>query len=471
MTRRVQALTAEDGKQFRFYCCGPTVYGPAHIGNFRAFLAQDILRRTLEVAGLNPYLVRNLTDVDDKTIRTSQAEGKSLSEFTQYWTEKFHKDSDALNIIHPDQEPKATEHIPQQIALIEALIAKGLAYPASDGSVYFKVAAYPPYGKLSRLQDRVIATQTTTSSGQLNDADEYDRESVSDFALWKARKPEDGDNYWVSPWGEGRPGWHLECSAMSQQYLGESFDLHGGGIDLCFPHHENEIAQSEGATGKPFARHWFHNAHLQVEGEKMSKSLENLFTLDQLKEKGFTPMEVRYTLISGSYRQPLNFTFASLKSGRSAMKKMEKNLLPYLEKTGLSEIGFNKLSASPFPTDWGHFQRAWDGLANDLNVSQATGGIFAGFAALEKSELERQDILKELKALGGILYALGIQLFQAVNEPVLEIPDEISQLAEARWQAKLNKDWDNADQLRKELNDSGWNVLDKKHSYEILPLK
>lgn len=471
MTRRVQPLTAEDGKQFRYYCCGPTVYGPAHIGNFRAFLAQDVLRRTLEIAGLNPYLVRNLTDVDDKTIRASQAEGKSLNEFTQYWTEKFHEDSDALNIIHPDQEPKATEHIPQQIALIESLIKKGLAYPASDGSVYFKVAAYPPYGKLSRLQDRVIATQTTTSSGELNDADEYDRESVNDFALWKARKPEDGDNFWTSPWGEGRPGWHLECSAMSQQYLGESFDLHGGGIDLCFPHHENEIAQSEGATGKPFARHWFHNAHLQVEGEKMSKNLGNLFTLDQLEEKGFTPMEVRYTLISGSYRQPLNFTFASLKSGRSAMKKMEKNLLPYLGKTGLSEDAFTKMSAAPFPTEWGHFQRAWEGLANDLNVSQATGGIFAGFAALEKLDLETEDIMRELKALSGILYALGIQLFQTVNEPKLVIPDEITQLAEARWQAKLNKDWDNADRLRKELNDSGWNILDKKDSYEVALLK
>lgn len=471
MTRQIQPLIAEDGKQFRFYCCGPTVYGPAHIGNFRAFLAQDVLRRTLEVAGLNPYLVRNVTDVDDKTIRTSQAEGKSLTEFTQYWTDKFHEDSDALNIIHPDQEPKATDHIPQQIALIDSLMEKDLAYAASDGSVYFKVAAYPAYGKLSRLQDRVIATQATTSSGELNDADEYDRESVNDFALWKARKPEDGENYWESPWGEGRPGWHLECSAMSQQYLGESFDLHGGGIDLCFPHHENEIAQSEGATGKPFARHWFHNAHLQVEGEKMSKSLGNLFTLDQLKEKGYTPMEVRYTLISGSYRQPLNFTFASLKSGRSAMKKMEKNLLPHLEKAGLTEEAFVGMCAAPFPTEWGHFQRAWDGLANDLNVSQATGGIFAGFAALEKDSLEPDQIIQQLKALSGILYALGIQLFQKLEAPILEIPDEVILLAEVRWQAKLNKDWNNSDNIRKELNDKGWNILDKKDSYEVIHLK
>jgi len=471
MTRHIQPLMAEDGAQFRFYCCGPTVYGPAHIGNFRAFLAQDVLRRTLEVAGLNPYLVRNITDVDDKTIRTAQQEGKTLKAFTSYWTDKFHEDSEALNIIAPHQEPKATEHIPQQIGLIEKLIEKDLAYAAGDGSVYFRVAAYPPYGKLSRLQDRVIATQSTTSAGELNDADEYDRESVNDFALWKARKPEDGDNFWESPWGEGRPGWHLECSAMSQQYLGESFDLHGGGIDLCFPHHENEIAQSEGASEKPFARHWFHNAHLQVEGQKMSKSLGNLFTLEQLQEKGFTPMEVRYTLISGYYRQPLNFTFASLQAGRSAMKKMEKNVIPFLEKSDISKEDFLKLGEAPFPTDWGHFLPAWEGLTNDLNVSKATAGIFGGLVQIETMDLDAEAIQQELKALAGVLYAVGIQLFQEVEETELEIPEAIQSLAEERWQAKQDRDWDKADRLRQELQASGWNILDQKEGYEISPIK
>jgi cysteinyl-tRNA synthetase len=469
MTRSLQPLVAEDGEQFRFYCCGPTVYGPAHIGNFRAFLVQDILRRTLEIVGLNPYHVRNVTDVDDKTIRTSQAEGKSLKEFTTFWTEKFDQDSQALNVLAPHEEPKATEHIPQQIDLVKRLIEKSLAYVAKDGSVYFKVSAYEPYGKLSRLQDREVSTQSTTSSGAQNDADEYDRESVADFALWKSRKPEDGNNFWESPWGEGRPGWHLECSAMSQQYLGESFDLHAGGIDLCFPHHENEIAQSEGATGKPFAKHWFHNAHLMVEGQKMSKSLGNLYTVEELREKGFTPMEVRYCLISGHYRQPLNFTFASLKSGRSAMKKMEKAVSRLLERISISEDDFLDLAEAPFPTDWGHFSKAWEGLTNDLNVSQGTGGIFSGFAELEKLDLDSASIRKELKALATLLYALGIQLFQGEEEPVLEIPESIKALAEERWQSKQNKDWDKADALRIQLQEDGWQVLDRKDGYDLIP--
>jgi cysteinyl-tRNA synthetase len=258
---------------------------------------------------------------------------------------------------------------------------------------------------------------------------------------------------------------------MSQQYLGESFDLHGGGIDLCFPHHENEIAQSEGATGKPFARHWFHSAHLMVEGQKMSKSLGNLFTLDDLQEKGFTPMEVRYTLISGHYRQQLNFTFASLKSGRSAMKKMEKAVSRYLEQIGKTEEDFLALYGAPFPTDWGHFTRAWQGLANDLNVSQATGGIFAGFAQMDKAELDPESILKELKALAGVLYALGIQLFQKVDEAIIEIPQEIRALADERWLAKQARDWDKADALRKQLQEAGWQSLDRKDGYDLSPRK
>lgn len=258
---------------------------------------------------------------------------------------------------------------------------------------------------------------------------------------------------------------------MSQQYLGESFDLHGGGIDLCFPHHENEIAQSEGANGKPFARHWFHNAHLQVEGQKMSKSLGNLFTVEELQEKGFTPMEVRYTLISGNYRQPLNFTFASLQAGRSGMKKMEKSLIPFLEKADLSQDDFLKLSAPPFPTDWGYFAPAWEGLANDLNVSKATAGIFGGLVQLEKSDADAETIRSELKALAGVLYAIGIQLFQEVEEAELEIPEAIRTLAEERWQAKQDRDWEKADKLRKELQASGWNILDQKEGYEISSIK
>ena len=278
--------------------------------------------------------------MDDKTIQSSRVGGKSLREFTNYWIEQFHQDSQALNMLAPHEEPRATDHIDQHIGLVTQLIERDLAYVAGDGSVYFKVSAYPEYGKLSRLQEREISTQQVTSSGKRNDADVYDRESVADFALWKSRKPSDGDNFWESPWGPGRPGWHLECSAMSRHYLGDGFDLHAGGKDLCFPHHENEIAQCEGATGKRFARHWFHNAHLQVEGLKMSKSLGNLYTLADLVEKGYAPMEVRYALVSGHYRQPLNFTFSSLKSARSGLKKMRKAMGRYLDVLTMSEEDF-----------------------------------------------------------------------------------------------------------------------------------
>ena len=315
LTREVQEVYGMNGDSVRFYCCGPTVYGPAHVGNFRTFVLQDVFRRTLETSGYKTYHVRNLTDVDDKTIRESQAQGVSLAEFTDRWTKYFEKDCKSLNLLPPHAQPSAVGHVPEQIELIQRLIDAGKAYQGPDGSVYFKVDAFPEYGALSRLADREI---TTTSSAQRETSDEYDRDSAADFALWKARRPEDGDNYWSSPWGEGRPGWHIECSAICMKHLGESFDLHSGGVDLVFPHHENEIAQVEAVTHKTFARHWFHIAHLMVEGTKMSKSLGNLYTLADLQEKGYDAQTVRYVLLSGSYRQPLNFTFDSLKAAQKA---------------------------------------------------------------------------------------------------------------------------------------------------------
>ncbi|MGJ8634932.1 MAG: cysteine--tRNA ligase, partial [Luteolibacter sp.] len=295
LTRSEKPITPIDGKTYRFYACGPTVYGPAHIGNFRTFVLQDVFRRTLETGGTRTLHVRNLTDLDDKTIRDSQAAGKSLKDFTKIWTEKFHRDCKALACLPPHIEPSAIEHIPQQIAMIEKLVEKGHAYPSDDGSVYFKISSFPGYGKLSRLDERELElgkTQNTRAN-----ADEYEKDSISDFVLWKSRRPEDGENHWKSPWGQGRPGWHLECSAMIEEYLGDTFDMHSGGIDLAFPHHENEIAQSLCACGGEFAAHWFHTTHLLVDGGKMSKSLGNMYTLEDLEKKGFTAMEVRYVLI------------------------------------------------------------------------------------------------------------------------------------------------------------------------------
>lgn len=468
LSRTRQPLAPADGETFRFYCCGPTVYGPAHIGNFRAFVVQDVLRRTLEVDGLTLKHVRNITDVDDKTIRQAQAESQTLQAFTGHWTEKFHADCAALGLLPPHEEPRATAHIPEQIAMIEQLLTTGHAYPADDGSVYFKVSSCNHYGELSGLDPAELRTQSTTSAGAANDADEYDRETVADFALWKSRKPEDGDNHWPSPWGEGRPGWHIECSAMSVKYLGESFDLHGGGIDLCFPHHENEIAQSECATGsRPFCRLWFHNAHLMVEGRKMSKSLGNLHTLADLTAKGYSPMEVRYALIAGHYRQQLNFTENGLTAARSALAKIEKVLTSILERLCVSK--------SEYKQDWikpsdnvhtGMFAPAWEALCDDLNVPAALGEIFSALDDLKDPQLHDAAVAGQLHALGSLLYALGLDPF-AAEKAAADIPTKIAEIAEQRWQAKQKRNWAEADRLRDELTTAGYKVVDRKDGYEV----
>ncbi|MFZ9200937.1 MAG: cysteine--tRNA ligase [Opitutales bacterium] len=450
---------------YGMYCCGPTVYGPAHIGNFRTFVIQDTLRRTLEVAGIKVRHVRNLTDVDDKTIRGAQAAGKTLAEFTRGWTEKFHRDCAALNLLPPQVEPSAVAHIPQQVRMIEALVARGHAYVAKDGSVYFKVCSCPDYGKLSHLDRSRLSTQSTNSAGEANDADEYDRESAADFALWKARKPEDGPNFWPSPWGEGRPGWHIECSAMSLEHLGATFDLHAGGVDLCFPHHENEIAQSECATGiKGFAAHWFHSAHLMVEGEKMSKSLGNLFTLDDLTAKGWSPMEVRWALLSGHYRSPLNFTMKGLEDARSALGKLERGADALLTAAGFTRAEFAPPTTHETQVTWGRFAAAWERLCDDLNVPGALGEVFKVLAhpAVDAAQA-RQDVA----GLARILHSLGITPFAA--KPTLEVPATVRALAERRWAAKQARDFAGADALRAQIAAAGWTMLDRKDGYELKP--
>ncbi len=470
LTRQQKVLSPSDGQLFRFYCCGPTVYGPAHIGNFRTFLVQDLLRRVLEVDGLEVKHVRNITDVDDKTIRRSQEQQQSLLDFTSHWTREFHTDCSALNMLPPHVEPKATEHIDEQIQLIRMLVEKDHAYQGGDGSVYFKVGSCSHYGELSHLDREQLRTQTENSAGDRNDADEYEREAVSDFALWKARKPEDGDNFWASPWGEGRPGWHIECSAMSMRYLGESFDLHGGGVDLCFPHHENEIAQSECGTGtRPFSRHWFHSAHLMVEGKKMSKSLGNLYTLEDLKLKGYSPMVIRYALISGHYRQQLNFTFNGLKAAGSALHKLEKAVLPVLGHLGLSREDFRKYIRPSDLVQTGIFAPAWEALQDDLNVPACLGEMFSRIKQLDDPDFSKPAVDGQLQALGTLLYALGLDLFAeaAPEDSNDQAPAEITVLAEQRWQAKKDRDFALADSLRDQIAAAGWKVLDRKDGFDL----
>lgn len=470
-SRKVLPLSAEDGKQFRFYCCGPTVYGPAHIGNFRTFTLQDVFRRMLEVAGLQPVHVRNITDVDDKTIRGAQAEGTTLEAFTRKWADKFHADCAALNLLEPTVEPSAVAHIPEQIEMIEKLIVGGHAYATADGSVYFRVSSFPDYGRLARLDPDSLRTQATNSGEARNQADEYERDTVADFALWKAAKPEDGDNHWDSPWGRGRPGWHIECSAMSIKHLGNTFDLHGGGIDLIFPHHENEIAQSRCYTGQDvFARHWFHCAHLMVEGQKMSKSLGNLYTLDELRARGVTPEALRYTLMNGHYRQPLNFTFNSLHASQSALEKLEKEVSKLLEATGQTPDDWKHLAVTPaigfFAESDAPFKPAWDKLTDDLNVPGCLGALFSEFPLDAR---HGTDLPRALQGLATLLYALGLSLFVS-EERTVEVPQAIADLAQARWDAKQAKNWAMADQLRAELTAAGWQVKDHKDGYDLMPL-
>ncbi|MDR2372417.1 MAG: cysteine--tRNA ligase [Puniceicoccales bacterium] len=459
-TRKIEdIISGEPDGILRIYCCGPTVYNYAHIGNFRTFLLQDVLRRLFLTMGYSVKFVRNITDIDDKTIRGAQLENISLRSFTERWTDIFHRDCEALNILPPNVEPKAASHIAEQIAMIETLIQKKHAYIAADGSVYFRLSSFSDYGKLSRIDIKQLATQSENSAGRINLADEYDRDSVHDFALWKAYKAEDGDVFWESPWGKGRPGWHIECSAMSMKYLSETIDIHGGGIDLCFPHHENEIAQTECVTGKPFVRHWFHSEHLQVEGQKMSKSLGNLFTLADLKDKGYDAPIVRYALISGHYRQILNFTLSGLDAARSALAKLKTKIANLLKKSNFS---FNE---GFFPQDmtYYHFGTAIEALKNDLNIPKCLGEIFSVLNNVKNVE----SFLEELYVL---CFILGIErsIFYGEQNPItVEIPSDIAELAAQRWEAKRNKNFTESDRLRQLLIQRGWNIIDQKDRYEL----
>ncbi len=458
LTRELEAIRPSEQKALRFYCCGPTVYGPAHIGNLRTFVLQDVFRRVAEFLGMETCHVRNITDVDDKTIRESQKAGLPLAEFTEKWRKKFEADCAALNILPPSHAPSAVAHIEDQIRLIEKLIEKGHAYVADSGSVYYRIESFADYGKLSRLNQLGVRQN---ASERLNDSDEYGKESWQDFVLWKSWKEEDGPNRWDSPWGSGRPGWHIECSAMSMRYLGESFDLHSGGVDLIFPHHENEIAQSEAATGKPFVRHWFHIAHLRVEGEKMSKSLGNLYTLEDVEGRGNLVASLRYLLLSAHYRQPLNFTWESLAAVESSLRRIYRHT---------EDLEFS-------PTDRGRLQNmetqvfypVIEALCEDLNTPKALGALNSALRTLNESKQpEREPIRRDLTR---VLQLLGLpSSFENESNPV-DIPDEIEALARRREQARRTKAWQEADELRDALHARGWQVRDTTEGFELRPVE
>ncbi len=461
LTGTMKDVQALNGKQLGFYCCGPTVYAAAHIGNFRTFVAQDVFRRVVELGGLRTKHVRNITDVDDKTIRNSVAQNVPLIEYTQKWTAKFHDDCLALNCLPPHVEPSAVGHIAEQIGLIESLMEKGHAYASEDGSVYFRISSYGDYGKLAHLDRQSLDLGKTAQSRA--DTDEYEKDSVADFVLWKARKPEDGANYWPSPWGEGRPGWHLECSAMSHKYLGDTFDLHSGGVDLIFPHHENEIAQSRCACGGESAMHWFHITHLLVDGAKMSKSLGNMYTLDQLVEMGYSPAALRYLLSSASYRRALNFTLSGLKDAQSALNKLGRFDKQIATVSGAKEPSYKDLCKKR--PDTAPFTAAWESLEDDLNLPEALGHVFTAIKSVKPSELSAEEATQVWYALRLITEALGLTLSDPDAD--VEAPDDIRAIAEERWTARAEKNWARSDELRDQLTSLGWAVKDGKDGYQL----
>jgi len=433
------------------YCCGPTVYDFAHIGNWRTFIFGDLVRRYLQFKGYEVHHVMNITDVDDKIIKRVRESKTSLHVFTAKFETAFFDDLKTLNCQPPDQTPRATEHIPEIVSLIEKLIQRGLAYKAADGSVYFSIEKYrasgAQYGQLVKLNFDEMRV------GERVRSDEYEKEAVADFALWKTRTPDDGDVAWPSPWGEGRPGWHIECSAMSMKLLGSSFDLHLGGEDLMFPHHEDEIAQSEGAglqpPGQHFVKYWLHGAHLLVEGKKMSKSLGNFFTLRDLLGKGYNGREIRFQLLQSHYRETFNFTLGGLDSARASLTRIDECLTKLRELAGTSQT-------PEAPNLLAQFSSVLD---EDLNIAGAWGVIFDWVRDTNRRLAE--NTLDSPAAASALATWNRLDSVLGGGAPVeFEVPAEINALLEARQAARKAKDFKRADAIRDELKSKGWIIED-----------
>ena len=446
--RRPSQLETVVPGEVRMYTCGPTVYDTSHIGNMRTFLFEDVLRRGLQFLGWQVEQVMNLTDVDDKTIQGAASAGVSLSEFTRPFIEAFFQDLDRLHIQRAEHYPRATEHIEEMLELIGRLVEKGFAYE-SDGSVFFRIAQDEDYGKLSGFD------LSQVRQGERVASDDYDKEDVRDFVLWKGAK--EGEPAWDSPWGPGRPGWHLECSAMGMKYLGESFEIHCGGVDNIFPHHENEIAQSESATGKPFVRTWIHAEHLIVDGEKMSKSLGNFYTLQDLIDQGADLRALRYQMLSVHYRKKLNFTFEGLADAGAALKRLDEMRFRLLY-ANESEAGADSILV---PACDRLLKEFGDALANDLNTSEALAALF-GFVrevnqGIDGERLvagDRQRVLESLDRVDEVLGVLDADAWREAESDGLS-DAEIDQLLVDRREAREVRDFVRADEIRDQLTSQG----------------
>jgi len=441
LTRRKEEFYTIHSGEVRMYTCGPTIYDFAHIGNFRAYVFGDILHRYLEYKGYKVIYVMNITDVDDKTIAGSQKEGIKLGEYTKRYKEAFFEDVKSLNVQPADIYPEATAHIEDMVALVKTLLQKGYAYVNND-STYFRITSFSAYGKLSHMNMSELKTGARVVS------DEYEKEQLADFALWKGWEERDREIFWETEVGKGRPGWHIECSAMSMKYLGKHFDIHTGGVDLIFPHHENEIAQSEAATGERFVNFWLHNEFLMVEGKKMAKSFGNYYTLRDLLNKGYNPIAIRYLLMATHYRQQLNFTLDGLEAAKSALQRLYDfvdNLKLVKGEKDNPEIEEILQKAKK------DFEEALD---DDLNTSEALGVIFTMVKEInrlmDEKKISGSDASRVQEVVNGFDSILG---FLKREELILD--EEVKALIEKRIKARKEKDFKLADQIRKELEGKG----------------
>src|SRR5438132_3215863 len=453
LSRQVETFTPADGKTVRMYTCGPTVYNPAHVGNFRTFLFEDLLRRVLRTSGFGVEQVMNITDVDDKIIKRASDTGSTITEVTAPVIERFHADRKYLRIQDAERYPRATDHIPEMISLVEKLVARNMAYQADDGSVYFAIANFPGYGKLSRLDTREVRAGARVMQ------DDYSKENAQDFALWKAAKPEDEASgaAWDSPWGRGRPGWHLECSAMAMKYLGETLDIHCGGIDLVFPHHEDEIAQSEGVTGKPFARLWCHGEFLLTEGSKMAKRLGNVATVQDLRDQNIPAAAFRHLVFSTHYRKQLNMSSEALEGSIEGVRRIG-DFVQRLAEAKAATPELEKIAADAEA-------EVTAALFDDLNAPIALGALFT-FIRKANAELDRNGVDKRAlqharKACGRINSVLDVVPESVGADP--EIARWVEERLTARKDARSRREFAEADRIRAEIEARGIAIEDTPH--------
>ena len=454
LTRKKEIFKPIEPGKVKLYTCGPTVYDTAHIGNFRAFMFEDLLKRYLLLKGFEVNHIMNITDVDDKTIKRSFDENIPISELTKKYTGRFFEDLKVLKILPADNYPKATNHVPAMVRMIENLVKNKNAYIADDGSVYFAIDSYHDYGQLINLD----FSQQKRSNRIL--ADEYTKEKPQDFVLWKSWKEKEGDIFWDSPWGKGRPGWHIECSAMSTEYLGNQFDIHCGGVDNLFPHHENEIAQSVCATEEPFVNIWMHCEYLLVEKGKMSKSQGNYFRISDLIEKGFSGEILRYILLNTHYRSKLNFTMDKKHEAEQVIQRITDL---YDRLLSINNTVENNAS---LPKEYSQFERALD---NDLDTPVALA-IFFEWVRKTNIKLD-SDSLQEKEAESGVYFLDKVNsIFDLIKENI-EVPKEVLDLVNVRQKARQENDWVLSDKLRYKINDLGWIVEDTLTGQKCKPLK